>query len=66
MIEGKFEIEINFVGDGRIFVNYWDYMHGEDVVAEFLAGELVCNNEIITFSQYMDKLKETLSKYKDW
>lgn len=35
-MEGKYKLEINFVGDGRIFFNYWDYMQGNDVVHEKL------------------------------
>ena len=36
----KFEIEYNVVGDGRRFLNYWDWRHGDDVVAEIRNGEL--------------------------
>lgn len=63
MIEGKYNIEINFVGDGRIFVNYWDYKHGEDVVARFVDGQLYDSEEEISFADYLEKVKKVISKY---
>ena len=36
----KIEIEYHIVGDGREFLNYWDFRHGDDVVAEIRDGEL--------------------------
>ena len=40
-VQGKYPIELNIVGDGRIFLNFWDYAHGNDVVAEIINGKLL-------------------------
>lgn len=39
--EAKLKIELNFVGDGRIFLNYWDNIHANDVIAEFKDDKLI-------------------------
>jgi hypothetical protein len=39
-MEGKHKIELNIVGDGREFLNYWDWAHGRDVVCEIKEGRL--------------------------
>lgn len=36
----KIELELNVVGDGRIFLNYWNAINGDDVIAEVKNGEL--------------------------
>lgn len=33
-LEGRYNLELNFPGDGRLFLNYWDWAHGIDVCAE--------------------------------
>lgn len=38
--KGKYELELNFPGDGRIFLNFWDWVYGNDVVAEIVNGQL--------------------------
>ena len=39
--EGKYQIELNVVGDGRVFINYWDSICGEDIICEvFPSGAL--------------------------
>lgn len=39
----KIGIEYHVVGDGREFLNYWDFMHGDDVVCEIKDGKLMLN-----------------------
>lgn len=36
----KVDLELNDVGDGRIFLNFWNWKTGEDVVAEIKSGKL--------------------------
>lgn len=67
MITGKYKLEINFVGDGRVFLNYWDYMFGQDVVAEIRDGKLYQGEEYeeeISFPEYLKQLEQTISQYE--
>lgn len=66
-LKGKYEIELNIVGDGRVFLNYWDWAHGNDVVAEIIDGKLMYDagnmkDEPITFNDFINLVKETIKK----
>lgn len=37
----KIELELHLPGDGRIFINRWDYKHGNDSTAELRDGKLI-------------------------
>lgn len=37
---GKHNLEFHVVGDGREFLNFWDWAHGNDVVAEIREDKL--------------------------
>jgi len=37
----KVHVEINSTGDGRIFINYWNWKNGNDVVCELVNGNLI-------------------------
>jgi hypothetical protein len=39
-LKGKYNIELNIPGDGRLFLNFWNWYNGMDVVAEIKDGEL--------------------------
>lgn len=66
----KIDIEVNIVGD-RTFINFWDYMHGNDVITELKDGKLYqyqlkndeAINQEITFQEYIDKVIKEVSKY---
>lgn len=62
-MEGKYKLEINFVGDGRIFLNYWDYTYGNDVVAEYVDGALYDEKEEITLVEFLKRVQKTISQY---
>lgn len=36
----KIGLELHVVGDGRTFLNYWDAVNGDDVIAEVKQGKL--------------------------
>ena len=36
----KVEIELHVVGDGRTFLNFWNWKNGDDVIAELKNGKL--------------------------
>lgn len=69
-IRGKYELELNFPGDGRVFLNFWDYAHGNDVVAEMKEGKLFLVNdgqgkEVETsFEQFCEKVKQSITDRK--
>lgn len=74
MIKGKYEIELNCVGEGedhRKFLNFWDWAHGNDVTAEIIRGELFVTKYLddgsegvykITFPEFLDLVYESVSK----
>lgn len=39
-VEGKYQIELNYVGDGRLFLNFWNNCGGGDVVCQIRDGKL--------------------------
>lgn len=70
-IKGKYKIELNYPGNGRLFLNFWDSIHGNDVVVEIDAenkmwhtpdGEPLPNN--ISFNQFLKMVEESIKKRK--
>lgn len=63
-IEGKYNLELNFPGDGRVFLNFWDHVHGEDVVAELMDGKLIASGSgrEISFDQFVESVQESIQK----
>ena len=60
--EAKLELELNFVGDGRIFINFWDFKGGDDVVAELKDNKLFLvyeNNRETTISEFIKLILES-------
>lgn len=55
------ELELNVIGDGRAFLNFWDYKHGNDVVAELKDGKLIMDFEgiekEISLSDFIERVK---------
>jgi hypothetical protein len=41
----KIGLELHVVGDGRTFLNYWDAVNGDDVIAEVKDGKLYMDIE---------------------
>jgi hypothetical protein len=59
-IEGSCSIELKFVGDGRIFLNYWDIFHGNDVTVELVDGSLYDDEEEITLDEFLSRIKKAI------
>lgn len=61
----KISIEIHVVGDGRTFLNFWDFEGGEDVIAEIKKGKLFTNvngvDEEISLQRFIDDVKRVVS-----
>lgn len=57
----KIGLELHVVGDGRRFLNCWDAINGDDVIAEIKEGKLYMNiNDVekeVTFQQFVDLVK---------
>lgn len=68
-IIGKHTLELNYPGDGSKFLNFFDYMHGNDVIAEIKQGKLFYRNtegEVeLTFEQFLEKVEYSISQRKD-
>ena len=70
-LNGKHSIELNIVGDGREFLNYWDWAHGRDVCCQIRDGRLFKSNwgengdELpeteITFAEFLDMVRQSIS-----
>jgi hypothetical protein len=52
-IIGKYGLELNFPGDGRKFLNYWDAIKGQDVCAEIIGGHLYVEGEKVPLGQFL-------------
>lgn len=61
-MEGKYNLELNYPGDGRCFLNHWDYRHGNDVVAEIKEGKLFVDDKEVSFADYQKLVEESLQK----
>ena len=71
-LTGKHKIELNIIGDGREFLNYWDWAHGKDVVCEIRDGKMFKRNHAenggdlpeteITFAEYLDLVRQSISE----
>lgn len=51
----KIGLELHIVGDGRTFLNYWNHINGDDVIAEVKDGKL--------YMYINDKEKEVTLQY---
>ena len=51
----KIGLELHVVGDGRTFLNYWNAINGDDVIAEVKEGKL--------YMDINDKEKEVSLQY---
>lgn len=65
--EGKHNIELNIVGDGRAFLNFWDWAHGNDVVVEIVNGLLYYTppegeQYEIPFDTFLEMVAESINK----
>jgi hypothetical protein len=62
----KVEIELHFTGDGRTYLNFWNYENGDDVIAEIKDGKLFMYiDELeteVTLKNFIDEIK---SKFID-
>ena len=57
----KIELELHIVGDGRTFLNFWNWKTGEDVVSEIKNGKLYMDiSEVeteVSLQQFVDEVK---------
>ena len=58
----KVELELHVVGDGRTYLNFWNWKTGEDVISEIKNGKLYMDiNEVeteISLQQFIDEVKD--------
>lgn len=63
----KANVEINYVG--RVFINYWDWRNGNDVVCELIDGKLIHSHEVdgenkkeeITLSEFIKMIENLIN-----
>ena len=59
---GKYSIELHVVGDGRTFLNFWDYVHGNDVCVQVVDGSLYDEEEEVPFDEFLKRVFESIEK----
>jgi hypothetical protein len=58
----KEKLELKFNEDGRTFLNFWDWAHGRDVVAEINdMNELVQDGTVISFEDFLLQVKQSIN-----
>lgn len=63
---GKHRLELNIVGDGREFLNFWDWAHGNDVYVEIRDKSLILNadepeEKVISFEEFLILVKASIA-----
>ncbi len=71
-MSNKHKIELNYPGDGRKFLNYWDWAHGRDVCCEIVGDKLMKSNydddgnELppteITFQEFLTMVEHSIAR----
>lgn len=60
----KIDLELHVVGDGRTFLNYWNAINGDDIIAEIKNGELYQEDEEgnktvkVSLQEFINKVKQ--------
>lgn len=58
----RIELELHVIGDGRTFLNFWNNINGDDVIAEVKDGKLYMDiNDVekeVTLQYFIDTIKE--------
>ena len=52
----KVELELNIIGP-NVFLNFWDYIAGQDVVCEINGDQMTVNGKPITIKQFVAMVK---------
>lgn len=63
-IQGKYNLELNIVGDGRTFLNFWDAIHGQDVVARIIGDRIYIDGKKSTIKEFVELVKKSISERK--
>lgn len=61
MIQGKYKLELNYPGDGSLFLNFWDWRHGNDVVAEINNGRLFIDEREVSIAEFIALVENSIS-----
>jgi hypothetical protein len=47
-------LELTFA-NGRVFLNYWDCIYGNDICVEIIKGQIVEDGVILTLEEYIEE-----------
>jgi hypothetical protein len=53
----KINLELLVVGDGRTFLNYWNYLNGDDVVSEIIDGKIYIDDKEVSLEDFINSVK---------
>lgn len=58
----KANVEVHSSGDGRLFLNYWDWRNGSDVVCEVIDGKLIHHNDEVTLTEFLKMVEARVTE----
>lgn len=61
----KITLELLATGDGRTFLNFWNWMNGDDVTAELRNGKLFTSGYDINEEKEMPEKEISLQEFID-
>lgn len=62
-VQGKYGIELNIVGN-KTWLNFWDYVHGNDVVVRVRGDGLWIGGKKITIHEYITRVRKSIKARK--
>lgn len=73
-LTGEYNIELKITESGQMFLNYWDWAHGNDVNCEIRDGKLfimdlvddkIVSDREITIGEFVDSVKRSINKISE-
>lgn len=56
----KLKLELNIIDDELTFLNFWDLMHGHDVIASLIGDKLLMDGKEISLPDFIREVKKVL------
>lgn len=65
----KIKLELVHTGDGGVFLNFWNYQNGDDVVCQVIDGELIQDIQNVpsrtSLQSFIDQVTEKVNNWED-
>ena len=57
-MDKKIKLELHCLPDGTVWLNFWDSMHGNDVVAQYAGGDtLVIDDKECGIGEFINRVE---------